>query len=70
MQAKENAPCLVFIDEIDAVGRSRGTGIGGTNDEREQTLNQMLTGGWGRERGGADCVAGVSVAHAAKPSCA
>lgn len=45
LQAKENAPCLVFIDEIDAVGRSRGTGIGGTNDEREQTLNQMLTGG-------------------------
>ncbi|GFR50599.1 hypothetical protein Agub_g12874 [Astrephomene gubernaculifera] len=42
-KAKENAPCLVFIDEIDAVGRSRGTGIGGTNDEREQTLNQMLT---------------------------
>ncbi len=43
LQAKENAPCLVFVDEIDAVGRSRGTGIGGTNDEREQTLNQMLT---------------------------
>ena len=42
-KAKENAPCIVFIDEIDAVGRSRGTGIGGGNDEREQTLNQLLT---------------------------
>ena len=40
--AKENAPCLVFIDEIDAVGRQRGTGLGGGNDEREQTLNQLL----------------------------
>ncbi|KAI4976032.1 hypothetical protein ZWY2020_049639 [Hordeum vulgare] len=42
-KAKDNAPCLVFIDEIDAVGRQRGTGIGGGNDEREQTLNQLLT---------------------------
>ncbi|PUZ61449.1 hypothetical protein GQ55_4G277800 [Panicum hallii var. hallii] len=42
-KAKANAPCLVFIDEIDAVGRQRGTGIGGGNDEREQTLNQLLT---------------------------
>ena len=42
-KAKENAPCLIFIDEIDAVGRQRGTGIGGGNDEREQTLNQLLT---------------------------
>ncbi|KAJ1419633.1 P-loop containing nucleoside triphosphate hydrolase [Sesbania bispinosa] len=42
-KAKENSPCLVFIDEIDAVGRMRGTGIGGGNDEREQTLNQLLT---------------------------
>lgn len=42
-KAKENSPCLVFIDEIDAVGRQRGTGIGGGNDEREQTLNQLLT---------------------------
>ena len=42
-KAKDNAPCLIFIDEIDAVGRQRGTGIGGGNDEREQTLNQLLT---------------------------
>ena len=42
-QAKEKAPCIVFIDEIDAVGRQRGAGIGGGNDEREQTLNQLLT---------------------------
>jgi cell division protease FtsH len=42
-KAKDSAPCLVFIDEIDAVGRQRGTGIGGGNDEREQTLNQLLT---------------------------
>ncbi len=42
-QAKHNAPCLVFIDEIDAVGRQRGTGLGGGHDEREQTLNQLLT---------------------------
>ncbi|XP_072952771.1 ATP-dependent zinc metalloprotease FTSH 6, chloroplastic [Typha angustifolia] len=42
-KAKTNSPCLVFIDEIDAVGRQRGTGIGGGNDEREQTLNQLLT---------------------------
>ncbi|MBO6106193.1 MAG: AAA family ATPase, partial [Stomatobaculum sp.] len=41
-QAKEKAPCIVFIDEIDAVGRRRGAGIGGGNDEREQTLNQLL----------------------------
>jgi len=42
-QAKKNAPCIVFIDEIDAVGRQRGAGMGGGNDEREQTLNQLLT---------------------------
>jgi len=42
-QAKSNAPCIVFIDEIDAVGRQRGAGLGGGNDEREQTLNQLLT---------------------------
>lgn len=41
-QAKRNAPCIIFIDEIDAVGRSRGAGLGGGNDEREQTLNQLL----------------------------
>ncbi len=42
-KAKENSPCIVFIDEIDAVGRQRGAGFGGGNDEREQTLNQLLT---------------------------
>lgn len=41
-QAKKQAPCIIFIDEIDAVGRSRGAGMGGGNDEREQTLNQLL----------------------------
>ena len=41
-QAKKNAPCLVFVDEIDAVGRQRGAGLGGGHDEREQTLNQLL----------------------------
>jgi cell division protease FtsH len=40
--AKKNSPCIIFIDEIDAVGRHRGAGMGGGNDEREQTLNQML----------------------------
>jgi len=42
-KASDNAPCIVFIDEIDAVGRERGAGVGGGNDEREQTLNQLLT---------------------------
>ncbi len=42
-KAKENKPCIIFIDEIDSIGRQRGTGIGGGNDEREQTLNQLLT---------------------------
>ena len=42
-QAKQSAPCIIFIDEIDAVGRQRGTGLGGGHDEREQTLNQLLT---------------------------
>ena len=42
-QAKKNSPCIIFIDEIDAVGRQRGAGLGGGNDEREQTLNQLLT---------------------------
>jgi cell division protease FtsH len=41
-QGKKNAPCIIFIDEIDAVGRHRGAGLGGGNDEREQTLNQLL----------------------------
>lgn len=41
--AKENAPCILFIDEIDAVGRVRGAGVGGGHDEREQTLNQILS---------------------------
>src|SRR5205814_8648918 len=41
-QAKRNAPCMVIIDEIDAVGRQRGAGLGGSHDEREQTLNQIL----------------------------
>ncbi|MDP3820386.1 MAG: ATP-dependent zinc metalloprotease FtsH [Burkholderiales bacterium] len=43
-QAKKSAPCIIFVDEIDAVGRHRGAGLGGGNDEREQTLNQMLVG--------------------------
>ncbi|MCE7766631.1 AAA family ATPase, partial [Pseudomonas putida] len=42
-KAKSKAPCIVFIDEIDAVGRQRGAGMGGGNDEREQTINQLLT---------------------------
>ena len=52
-QAKQNAPCLIFIDEIDAVGRQRGTGLGGGHDEREQTLNQLLTemDGFGENEG-------------------
>ena len=46
-EAKKSAPCIVFIDEIDAVARRRGTGMGGGHDEREQTLNQLLVGdGW------------------------
>src|SRR3546814_14436703 len=40
-QGKKNAPCIIFVDEIDAVGRHRGAGLGGGNDEREQTLNQL-----------------------------
>ncbi len=55
-QAKRNAPCIIFIDEIDAVGRHRGTGLGGSHDEREQTLNQILT-----EMDGFDTNAGVIV---------
>ena len=55
-QAKKNAPCIIFVDEIDAVGRHRGAGLGGGNDEREQTLNQMLV-----EMDGFDTNAGVIV---------
>jgi cell division protease FtsH len=55
-QAKKHAPCIVFIDEIDAVGRQRGAGLGGGNDEREQTLNQLLV-----EMDGFEVAAGVIV---------
>ena len=58
-QAKKNAPCIIFIDEIDAVGRQRGAGLGGGNDEREQTLNQMLV-----EMDGFEATAGVIVVAA------
>ncbi len=57
--AKKNAPCIIFIDEIDAVGRQRGAGLGGGNDEREQTLNQMLV-----EMDGFETNAGVIVVAA------
>ena len=50
-KAKKNAPCIVFIDEIDAVGRRRGSGMGGGHDEREQTLNQILVEMDGFEQG-------------------
>ena len=53
-QAKKNAPCIIFIDEIDAVGRHRGAGLGGGNDEREQTLNQLLV-----EMDGFEAIVGV-----------
>jgi len=56
--AKKNAPCIIFIDEIDAVGRQRGAGMGGGNDEREQTLNQMLV-----EMDGFETNLGVIVGH-------
>ena len=55
-QAKKNSPCIIFIDEIDAVGRQRGAGLGGGNDEREQTLNQLLV-----EMDGFEATAGVIV---------
>ncbi len=57
-QAKKSAPCIIFIDEIDAVGRQRGAGLGGGNDEREQTLNQLLVemdGFEGTSRRDRDC---------------
>lgn len=60
-KAKENSPCLIFIDEIDAVGRSRGAGMGQGNDEREQTLNQMLTEMDGFEGNTGACVAALRV---------
>ena len=55
-QAKKNAPCIIFIDEIDAVGRQRGAGLGGGHDEREQTLNQLLV-----EKDGFDANAGIII---------
>lgn len=55
-QARKHAPCIVFIDEIDAVGRHRGTGMGGGHDEREQTLNQLLTEMDGFETDGGDVI--------------
>ena len=61
-QAKKNAPCIVFIDEIDAVGRSRGVGYGGGNDEREQTLNQLLV-----EMDGFEANEGIIIVAAHQP---
>ena len=61
-QAKKVAPCIIFIDEIDAVGRQRGTGLGGGHDEREQTLNQLLV-----EMDGFGTNDGVVVLAATKP---
>jgi cell division protease FtsH len=55
-QGKKNSPCIIFIDEIDAVGRHRGAGLGGGNDEREQTLNQLLV-----EMDGFEANAGVII---------
>lgn len=55
-QAKTHAPCIIFIDEIDAVGRMRGAGLGGGHDEREQTLNQLLV-----EMDGFDTAEGIVV---------
>jgi ATP-dependent Zn protease len=64
-QAKKHAPCIIFIDEIDAVGRHRGAGMGGGNDEREQTLNQMLV-----EMDGFEANSGVIVIAATnRPTC-
>ena len=64
-QGKKNSPCIIFIDEIDAVGRSRGAGLGGGNDEREQTLNQLLV-----EMDGFDTNEGVIIIAATnRPVC-
>jgi cell division protease FtsH len=64
-KAKKHAPCIIFIDEIDAVGRHRGAGMGGGNDEREQTLNQMLV-----EMDGFEANSGVIVIAATnRPTC-
>ena len=60
--AKKNAPCLVFIDELDAVGRQRGAGLGGGHDEREQTLNQLLV-----EMDGFETNTGIIVMAATNP---
>ena len=65
-QGKKHSPCIIFIDEIDAVGRSRGAGLGGGNDEREQTLNQLLV-----EMDGFDTNEGViilSLIHISEPT--
>ena len=62
-QAKKNAPCIIFIDEIDAVGRHRGAGLGGGNDEREQTLNQLLV-----EMDGFEANEGIILIAADQPS--
>ena len=59
-KANENSPCVIFIDEIDAVGRQRGTGIAGGNDEREQTLNQILTNMDGFDRSSGIIVLGAT----------
>jgi cell division protease FtsH len=62
-QAKKNSPCIIFIDEIDAVGRHRGAGLGGGNDEREQTLNQLLV-----EMDGFEANEGVIIHRGDQPS--
>src|SRR3546814_14096054 len=63
-QAKENAPAIVFIDEIDAVGSHRGAGLGGGHDEREQTLNLLLVEMDGFEASGGDILIEVTIRHA------
>src|SRR3989442_16001205 len=60
-KGKKNAPCIIFIDEIDAVGRHRGAGLGGGHDEREETLNQLLV-----EMGGFENNSGVIIISATK----